>query len=249
MLLKGKTAIITGADRGIGKAIALCYAKQGARVVVGYRSGTEGAKSTVSEITAQGGNARAIYVDVAQNSSIQPFLKEALLYLGQIDILVNNAGITRDQLLIRMSEAEWDSVLNVNLKSAFLLTKEVSIHMMKQKKGSIIQISSVVGETGNGGQANYAAAKAGLIGLTKTAALEMGRKNIRINAIAPGFIETAMTKTIPEEKRASFYEKIPLRRAGAPEDVANTALFLASDWSSYITGQVLNVDGGMVMQG
>lgn len=249
MLLKEKCAVITGADRGIGKAIALSFGREGAKVVVGYRSGKDRAEEVVSQIGSMGGEAKAIYVDVSQKESVDAFVEESMGYLGRIDVLVNNAGITKDNLLARMTEEEWDAVLTVNLKSAFLTTKGFSKYMTKQKSGSIIQMASVIGEMGNIGQANYAASKAGLIGFTKTAAQEVARKNVRVNAIAPGFIQTEMTEVIDEGKKELFYDRIPLKRAGTTEDVANMAIFLASDLSSYVTGQVLNVDGGMVMQG
>jgi 3-oxoacyl-[acyl-carrier protein] reductase len=249
MILAGKKAVVTGADRGIGKAIAIELAKNGADVVLGYRSKEEAAKEVEKNIVEMGFNAKAIYVDVSDSNSISNFISSANDFLERVDVFVNNAGITKDNLLARMSEDEWDSVLNINLKSVFLTTKATAKIMTKQKSGSIIQIASIVGETGNIGQANYTASKAGVIGFTKTAALEVARKNVRVNAIAPGFIETEMTKVLGEEQKKKLMDKIPLKRNGKPEDVANAVVFLASDLSLYITGQVINVDGGMVMQG
>lgn len=244
-LLDGKVALITGAARGIGKAIALKYASEGANVAFTDLVIDEIAEQTVSEIKALGVDAKAYASNAANFDEAHAVIEEVLKDFGKIDILVNNAGITRDTLMLRMTEAQWDAVLTVNLKSAFNFMHAIAPVMMKQRSGSIISMSSVVGIGGNAGQANYAASKAGLIGLTKSMAKEIGPRGVRVNAIAPGFIITEMTAKLSEEVRAEWAKSIPLRRGGTPEDVANVATFLASDLSSYVTGQVIHVCGGM----
>jgi 3-oxoacyl-[acyl-carrier protein] reductase len=245
-LLEGKTALITGASRGIGKAIAITYAEYGANVAFTDLEVNAAAKEVVAEINALGVKGKAYASDASSYKGSEDIVNEILKDFERIDILVNNAGITRDTLLMRMTEEQWDLVIKVNLKSAFNLTKAVQRIMLKQKGGSIINMSSVVGVKGNAGQANYAASKAGLIGFTKSVALEFGSRNIRCNAIAPGFIETEMTASLDENVVKKWVENIPLRRSGSPKDVANCAVFLASDLSSYMTGQVFQVDGGML---
>ncbi len=244
-LLDNKVALITGAARGIGKAIALKYASEGANVAFTDLVIDEIAEQTVSEIKALGVDAKAYASNAANFDEAHAVIEEVLKDFGKIDILVNNAGITRDTLMLRMTEAQWDAVLTVNLKSAFNFMHAIAPVMMKQRSGSIISMSSVVGIGGNAGQANYAASKAGLIGLTKSMAKEIGPRGVRVNAIAPGFIITEMTAKLSEEVRAEWAKSIPLRRGGTPEDVANVATFLASDLSSYVTGQVIHVCGGM----
>lgn len=244
--LEGKVALITGAARGIGAAIASKLADFGCRVVLSDID-VVGAERAAQEITNSGGEAAALGADVATFTQAENLIKETIDKFAKIDILVNNAGITRDNLLMRMSESEWDAVLTVNLKGTFNCTKAVIRPMMKQRSGKIINISSVVGVMGNAGQANYAASKAGVIGLTKSVAKEVGSRNIQVNAVAPGYILTEMTKDLPESAKEAFITVIPLQRAGHADDVANTVLFLASPLSDYITGQVLHVDGGMVM--
>lgn len=244
-LLDGKVALITGAARGIGKAIALKYASEGANVAFTDLVIDEIAEQTVSEIKALGVDAKAYASNAANFDEAHVAVEEVIKDFGKIDILVNNAGITRDTLMLRMTEAQWDAVLTVNLKSAFNFMHAIAPVMMKQRSGSIISMSSVVGIGGNAGQANYAASKAGLIGLTKSMAKEIGPRGVRVNAIAPGFIITEMTAKLSEEVRAEWAKSIPLRRGGTPEDVANVATFLASDLSSYVTGQVIHVCGGM----
>lgn len=244
-LLDGKVALITGAARGIGKAIALKYASEGANVAFTDLVIDEIAEQTVSEIKALGVDAKAYASNAANFDEAHAAVEEVIKDFGKIDILVNNAGITRDTLMLRMTEAQWDAVLTVNLKSAFNFMHAIAPVMMKQRSGSIISMSSVVGIGGNAGQANYAASKAGLIGLTKSMAKEIGPRGVRVNAIAPGFIITEMTAKLSEEVRAEWAKSIPLRRGGTPEDVANVATFLASDLSSYVTGQVIHVCGGM----
>jgi len=246
MLLKGKVAIITGASRGIGKAIAQSFIAQGAIVAFTYRSSEEKAKELEKELTSNGGVAKGFKSDASKMDETELLIKEVLEEYNAIDIVVNNAGITNDTLLMRMSEEQWDSVINVNLKSCFNLTKSVLRTMLKARSGSIINISSVVGVQGNAGQANYAASKAGILGFTKSVALELGSRNIRCNAIAPGFIETEMTSKLDEKTVQGWRDAIPLKRGGTPEDVANACIFLASDLSSYVTGQTLNVCGGMI---
>lgn len=247
MKLAGKVAVVTGASRGIGKSIALELAKQGADVVVNYAGSVDRANEVVKEIEALGRKGISIQCDVSNTDSVNAMMKEALESFGNIDILVNNAGITRDNLLMRMKDSEWDDVINTNLKGVFLCTKAVTRPMMKQRKGRIINITSIVGVTGNPGQANYVAAKAGVIGFTKTTAKELAQRNITVNAIAPGFITTDMTDKLTEEVKNSMLTQIPLGQFGRPEDIANAVVFLASDDSSYITGQTLHIDGGMYM--
>lgn len=245
--LQDKVAIITGASRGIGKAIAQEFVKQGAKVAFTYLSSDEKAKALEAELTSEGGVAKGFKSNASEFDAAQQLVDEVVAEFGTVDILVNNAGITRDTLLMRMSEEQWDEVINVNLKSAFNLTKAVQRPMLKQRKGSIINMSSVVGVSGNAGQANYAASKAGMIGFTKSVAQELGSRNIRCNAIAPGFIETEMTGQLDEKVVQEWRNSIPLKRGGSPEDVANVTVFLASDNAAYVTGQVLNVCGGMLM--
>jgi 3-oxoacyl-[acyl-carrier protein] reductase len=244
-LLEGKTAVITGASRGIGRAIALKFASEGADVAFSDIRYDEQAESLEKEIAALGQKGKGYASDASSFEDSQRFIDEVLKEFGKVDILVNNAGITRDNLMLRMSEQDWDLVLTINLKSAFNLTKAVQRSMLKQRSGSIINMSSVVGVSGNGGQANYSASKAGLIGFTKSIAQEFGSRNIRCNAIAPGFIETEMTAKLPDDVRTQWINQFPLKRGGKPEDVANVATFLASDLSSYVSGQVVQVCGGM----
>ncbi len=246
-LLAGKTAIVTGAARGIGKALALRFAAEGANVAFTDLVIDDNAKQTEDELLALGVKAKGYASNAADFAQTEEVVKKIKEDFGTIDILVNNAGITKDGLMMRMSEAQWDAVIAVNLKSAFNFIHAVLPIMMRQRNGSIINMASVVGVHGNAGQANYAASKAGLIALAKSIAQEVGSRGIRANAIAPGFIETAMTAALPEEVRAEWCKKIPLRRGGQVEDIANVALFLASDMSSYVTGQVIQVDGGMNM--
>lgn len=245
--LENKVAVVTGASRGIGRAIALELAAQGAKVVVNYSGSEAKADEVVAAIQRAGGEAIAVQANVADADSVQALMKAALDTFGSLDILVNNAGITRDNLLIRMKEDEWDDVLNTNLKGVFLCTKAVARQMMKQRAGRIINISSIVGVAGNAGQANYVAAKAGVIGLTKTTAQELASRNILVNAIAPGFITTEMTDALPAEMKEAMLKQIPLARLGQPEDIAKAVAFFASDAANYITGQTLQIDGGMVM--
>lgn len=245
-LLQGKVALITGATRGIGRGIALKFAQNGATVVFTYASSEDKAKGLEAELQALGVKAAAIKSDAADFNQAQKLIDDVVAAYGTIDIVVNNAGITRDGLLMRMTEAHWDEVMNTNLKSVFNITKAVQKVMLKARSGSMINISSVVGVKGNAGQANYAASKAGIIGFTKSIALELGSRNIRCNAIAPGFIETEMTAILDEKVVQGWRDGIPLKRGGTPEDVANLTLFLASDLSSYITGQTINVCGGML---
>lgn len=246
-MLEGKVAVVTGASRGIGRAIALELGKQGAKVVVNYAGSEAKALEVVDEIKGYGTDAIAIQANVADADSVQSMIKEAISTFGSLDILVNNAGVTRDNLLMRMKEDEWDDVLSTNLKGVFLCTKAATRQMMKQRHGRIINISSIVGVSGNAGQANYVAAKAGVIGLTKTSAKELASRNITVNAVAPGFIATDMTDELPEEVKAEMLKQIPLASFGDPQDIANIVSFLAADASRYITGQTIHVDGGMVM--
>lgn len=246
-LLEGKTALITGAARGIGKAIALKYAKEGANIAFTDLTIDENGKATEAEIAALGVKAKGYASNAANFEETHRVIDEVVSDFGRIDILVNNAGITKDGLMMRMSETQWDAVLTVNLKSAFNFIHACTPIMMKQKCGSIINMSSVVGVSGNAGQCNYSASKAGLIGLTKSIAKEIGSRGIRANAIAPGFIITDMTAQLSEEVRKDWEAKIPLRRGGTPDDVANVATFLASDLSSYVSGQVIHCCGGMNM--
>ena len=245
-LLKEKTAIITGASRGIGRGIALVFARQGANIAFTYSSSVDSAKQLENELNSIGIKAKGYQSNAASFTDSQQLADAVLEEFGSIDILVNNAGITKDNLLMRMGEEDFDSVIEVNLKSVFNMTKAVQRTMLKQRKGSIINMSSVVGVKGNAGQTNYAASKAGIIGFSKSVALELGSRNIRSNVIAPGFIETEMTAKLDEEKVAEWRSAIPLKRGGNPEDIANACVFLASDLSAYITGQTLNVDGGML---
>jgi 3-oxoacyl-[acyl-carrier protein] reductase len=245
-LLENKTALITGATRGIGKGIAEVFAKHGANVAFTYNSSVEAATSLENELKSYGVKAKGYQSNAANFDAAQELAKNVLEEFGSIDVLINNAGITKDNLLLRISEEDFDKVIEVNLKSVFNLTKAVIRPMMKQRKGSIINMSSIVGVKGNAGQTNYAASKAGIIGFTKSVALELGSRNVRCNAIAPGFIETEMTAALPEETVSAWREAIPLKRGGSPEDIANACVFLASDMSAYITGQTLNVDGGML---
>ena len=247
MLLEGKVAIVTGASRGIGRAVAVALAKAGAKVVINYAGNVTAAEEVKNSIEAAGGQALLMQADVASDEAVASMVKETIASFGRIDILVNNAGITRDNLLMRMKEGDWDAVMNTNLKGVFLCTKAVSRVMIKQKYGKIINMTSVVGITGNAGQANYAAAKAGVIGFTKSMAKELAGRNITVNAIAPGFINTDMTAVLPEQVKEEFITKIPAGHLGNPEDVAAAVVFLVSDCANYITGQTLNVDGGMVM--
>lgn len=244
-LLEGKTAIVTGAARGIGKAIAIKFAQEGANIAFTDLEIDDNAKATEAEITALGVKVRAYASNAANFEDTHKVVEEIIKEFGRVDILVNNAGITRDGLIMRMSEQQWDMVININLKSAYNFIHALTPVMVKQRSGSIINMSSVVGVSGNAGQANYSASKAGLIGLAKSVADELGSRGIRANAVAPGFIITEMTGQLPEEVRASWNEKIPLRRGGTTEDVANVCLFLASDLSSYVSGQVIHCDGGM----
>lgn len=245
-LLEGKTAIITGASKGIGKGIAEVFADHGANVAFTYLSSVEQAKAFERELSEKGVMVKGYRSDASEYASAERLIEEVLKDFGSIDVLVNNAGVTRDNLLMRMSEEDFDKVIQINLKSVFNLTKNVQRTMLKQRKGSIINISSVVGIKGNAGQSNYAASKAGIIGFTKSIALELGSRNIRCNAIAPGFIETEMTGKLDEATVQGWRDAIPLKRGGTPEDVANACLFLASDLSAYVTGQTLQVDGGML---
>ncbi len=247
MNLQGKTALVTGATRGIGKGIAYKLAQAGANIAFTFVSSVEKAKAFEAELQALGIKAKGYQSNAAEFAEAEKLVDEILVDFGNLDVLVNNAGITRDTLMMRMSEQQWDEVMDTNLKSAFAMTKAAMKPMMKAKMGSIINITSIVGITGNAGQANYAASKAGMIGLTKSVAKELGSRNIRCNAIAPGFIETEMTETLTEEVKAEWIKTIPLKRGGKPEDVANCVLFLASDASAYISGQTINVCGGMVM--
>jgi 3-oxoacyl-[acyl-carrier protein] reductase len=247
MKLIGKTALVTGASRGIGREIALELARQGASVVVNYAGSEAKAYEVVEEIKGIGQEAIAIQCDVSNNESVTDMVKATVDHFGKIDILVNNAGITRDNLLMRMKEDEWDDVININLKGVFLCTKAVTRQMMKQRYGRIINISSVVGVSGNPGQANYVAAKAGVIGLTKTSAKELASRGITVNAIAPGFITTEMTDQLTEDIQNEMLKMIPLAQFGEPKDIAHSVVFLASDDSRYITGQTIHVNGGMVM--
>ncbi|MFD2616919.1 3-oxoacyl-[acyl-carrier-protein] reductase [Terrilactibacillus laevilacticus] len=247
-MLEGKVALVTGASRGIGRAIALTLAKAGASVVVNYAGNQALAEKVVEEAKSYGVKASLYQCNVADTKAVQDMIKSIVESYGRLDILVNNAGITRDTLLMRMKEDDWDSVLSINLKGVFNTTKAVTRQMMKQKSGRIINVSSVVGIIGNPGQANYVAAKAGVIGLTKSTARELAPRNITVNAIAPGFIATDMTEDLPEEIKEQMKKQIPLNYFGEPDDVAAVVKFLASEDSRYMTGQILNIDGGMVMQ-
>ncbi|MGB7604065.1 MAG: 3-oxoacyl-[acyl-carrier-protein] reductase [Lutisporaceae bacterium] len=247
MKLTGKTAIVTGGARGIGRAIAMTLAAAGANIVINYSSSSKAADEVVEEAKKLGVSAFAFKADVSKDEEIENLVKQVLNDFGSIDILVNNAGITRDNLLIRMSEKDFMDVIDTNLKGAFICTKHVSKVMMKQRSGKIINIASVVGVMGNAGQSNYAASKAGLIGFTKSIAKEIAKRGINVNAVAPGYIQTDMTASLPDKIKEEFLNGIPLSRAGMPQDVANAVLFLSSEYSDYITGQVIHIDGGMVM--
>lgn len=246
-LLQDKVVLITGASRGIGKAIAEECVNQGAIVAFTYISSEEKAKALEAELTANGGRAKGFKSDAGNFNAAQELVDAVVAAYGTVDVLINNAGITRDTLLMRMTEEQWDDVINTNLKSAFNLTKAVQKPMLKARKGSIINMSSVVGVSGNAGQSNYAASKAGLIGFTKSVAQELGSRNIRCNAIAPGFIETEMTAALDEKVVQEWRNSIPLKRGGSPKDVADVTVFLASDMSAYVTGQTIHVCGGMLM--
>ena len=247
MLLDGKCALVTGASRGIGRAVALKLASEGAKVALNFAGNEAAADAVKQEIEAAGGEAILVKADVANEAAVQDMVQKTADAFGRIDILVNNAGITRDGLLARMKEEDWDAVLSTNLKGVFLTTKAAAKLMMKQRAGRIVNMASVVGVTGNAGQANYSAAKAGVIGFTKTIAKELASRGITANAVAPGFIDTDMTAGLPDKAKEAALSGIPLGRMGTPEDIAAAVLFLVSDQASYITGQVLNVDGGMVM--
>lgn len=245
-LLEGKNAIITGGSRGIGKGIAQIFAKHGANVAFTYASSVQAANELENELSDMGIKAKGYKSNAANFQECEELIKQVAEDFGQIDILINNAGITKDNLLMRMSEQDFDQVIEVNLKSVFNMTKAIQRTMLKQRSGSIINMSSVVGVKGNAGQSNYAASKAGIIGFSKSMALELGSRNIRTNVIAPGFIETEMTEKLDEKTVEGWRESIPLKRGGTPEDIANACVFLGSDLSSYITGQVLQVNGGML---
>lgn len=245
-LLKGKNTIITGGSRGIGKAIVETFVKQGANVAFTYSSSSDAAKAIENKLSTNIVKVKSYKSDASNFEEAQLLAASVLKEFGSIDILINNAGITKDNLLMRMSEEDFDRVIQVNLKSVFNMTKAVQRTMLKQRKGSIINMSSVIGVKGNAGQSNYAASKAGILGFTKSMAIELGSRNIRSNAIAPGFIVTEMTEELGEETIKRYFEAIPIKRGGTPEEIANACVFLGSDMSSYITGQVLNVDGGML---
>ncbi|WP_373895987.1 3-oxoacyl-[acyl-carrier-protein] reductase [Virgibacillus natechei] len=246
-MLKGKNALVTGASRGIGRAIAIELAKQGTNVAVNYAGSEAKAKAVVEELETIGVKSFKVQADVANEINVKDMVKEVVSQFGSLDILVNNAGINKDNLLMRMKEEEFDQVINTNLKGAFVCTKAVTRQMMKQKNGRIINVASIVGVSGNVGQANYVAAKAGVIGLTKTTAKELATRNVLVNAVAPGFITTDMTDELTEEQKKSMLGMIPLERLGTAEDVANVVRFLASEDANYITGQTIHIDGGMVM--
>ncbi|MFC0188929.1 3-oxoacyl-[acyl-carrier-protein] reductase [Fictibacillus aquaticus] len=246
-MLNGKSVLVTGASRGIGRSIALYLAQKGAKVAVNFSGSEAKANEVVKEIQNAGGEAFAVQADVSNGESVTNMVKQVIETFGSLDVLVNNAGITRDNLMMRMKEEDWDAVMNTNLKGVFLCTKAVTRQMMKQRSGRIINIASIVGVSGNPGQANYVAAKAGVIGLTKTTAKELSSRGITANAVAPGFIETEMTEVLEENVKQEMMKVIPLSRFGQTDDVAAAVAFLASDESGYITGQTLHVDGGMVM--
>ena len=246
-MLKNKNAVVTGATRGIGREIAFTLAKNGANVAINYRTLNEDVERLIEELKSYGTNIVAVKCDISDEEEVKNFIAESKKQLGSIDILINNAGITKDGLLMRMKEKDFSDVLDVNLKGTFITTREAASIMMKQRHGKIINISSVVGVIGNAGQCNYAASKAGVIGFSKSVARELASRNITVNVVAPGFINTDMTGVLPEKVKESMLQGIPLKRIGEPKDIANAVLFLASDLSNYITGQVINVDGGMVM--
>ena len=247
MLLDGKTALVTGASRGIGRAIAIRLASEGAAVAINYAGNVKAAEEVKAVIEAAGGRAMLVQADVADSTAVDAMIKAVIEAFGQIDILVNNAGITRDGLLMRMKEEDWDAVINTNLKGIFHCTKAVSKLMMKKRYGRIVNMASVVGLIGNAGQSNYAAAKAGVIGFSKSMARELASRGITVNMVAPGFIDTDMTAVLPDKVREAMVADIPLGKIGTPENVAAAVVFLVSDQASYITGQTINVDGGMVM--
>ena len=247
MLLDGKTALVTGASRGIGRAIAIRLASEGAAVAINYAGNVKAAEDVKAVIEAAGGRAMLVQADVADSTAVDAMIKAVIEAFGQIDILVNNAGITRDGLLMRMKEEDWDAVINTNLKGIFHCTKAVSKLMMKKRYGRIVNMASVVGLIGNAGQSNYAAAKAGVIGFSKSMARELASRGITVNMVAPGFIDTDMTAVLPDKVREAMVADIPLGKIGTPENVADAVVFLVSDQASYITGQTINVDGGMVM--
>ena len=246
-MFEGKAALVTGASRGIGRAIALNLGKNGANVVVNYSGSKEKAEAVVEEIKSFGQEAIAVQANVADTDDVKRMVKETIDTFGSLDILVNNAGITRDNLLMRMKEEEFDQVIDTNLKGVFNCTKAVTRQMMKQRAGKIVNLASIVGVSGNPGQVNYVAAKAGVIGMTKSVAKELATRNVHVNAVAPGFISTEMTDELTDEQKQSMYDMIPLNRLGDPEDGANVVKFLASEESDYMTGQTIHVDGGMVM--
>jgi 3-oxoacyl-[acyl-carrier protein] reductase len=243
---RGKTVLITGASRGIGAQIARRFAESGANVVVNYVNSSVRANDLVKEIESLGGKALAIQADVAKFSDAERLVTETINTYGKIDVLVNNSGITRDNMMLRMKEEDFDEVIDVNLKGTWNMCKHITRHFLKNREGTIINITSVVGLIGNPGQANYVASKSGIIGLTKSLAKEFGSRNIRVNAIAPGFIETDMTDKLPEELKENYLKQIPLNRLGKPDDIANLCVFLSSDKGNYITGQVISVNGGMI---
>jgi 3-oxoacyl-[acyl-carrier protein] reductase len=247
MQFEGKVALVTGASSGIGKAVAVGLAAQGATVIVNYSGNQEGAQAVVDQIISSGGKAEAMRCNVSQVSEVESMVDAIIEKHGRVDILVNNAGITKDTLILRMDANDFDKVIDINLKGTFNTLKSVSKYMMKQRYGKIINMASVIGITGNAGQANYAASKAGVIALTKSAAKELASRNILVNAVAPGYIDTKMTDVLSEKVKENILSVIPLKRTGKPEDVAKAVIFLASEESNYITGQVINVDGGMVM--
>jgi len=246
-MVQGKNVLVTGASRGIGKAIALELASKGANVAVNYAGSEERAQAVVEEIEKLGVKSFKIQADVSKEADVKAMIKEVINQFSGLDILVNNAGITKDNLLMRMKEDEFDQVIDINLKGVFLCTKAVTRHMMKQRAGKIINVASIVGVSGNPGQANYVAAKAGVIGMTKSVAQELASRNIIVNAVAPGFISTDMTDALTQEQQEAILSRIPLAKLGTPEDVANVVRFLASDDANYITGQTIHIDGGMVM--
>jgi len=246
-MLKGKTAVVTGASRGIGRAIAIKLATLGVNIVVNYRNSYDAVQEVVKEIQALGARALAVQCDISSFKDVESMMKKSMEEFGSIDILVNNAGITKDGLLMRMKEEEFDSVIDINLKGAFNCTRHISAIMLKQRSGRIINISSVSGLTGNAGQVNYSSAKAGILGMTKAVAKELAGRGVTCNAVAPGYIQTDMTEGLADKVKENIMNAIPLKRLGTPEDVANAVAFLASEEAAYITGQVINVDGGMVM--